>query len=68
MMAKIHDRMPVILRREDEEKWLDTSVTEAGRLLPLLSQYDADLMEMYAVSERVNSPKNNFPELLLPKD
>lgn len=68
MMAKIHDRMPVILRKEDEEKWLDSTVTEPGRLLPLLAQYDSDAMEMYAVSERVNSPKNNFPELLLPKN
>ena len=54
--APIHDRMPVILRPEDEALWLDPSVKEASALLPLLVPYPADVMEAYAVSRSVNAP------------
>ena len=62
LLRPVHDRMPVILRQEDEEKWLDPSVTEAGRLTSLFSQYPADAMETFEVSTLVNSPKNDGPE------
>lgn len=67
LMAEIHDRMPVIMHKGDEEKWLDPLLTEPEQLRPLLSPIDSSTMEMYEVSDLVNSPKNNFPELLLPK-
>ncbi len=67
LMAEIHDRMPVILRKEDEEKWLDPRLTNPDELLPLLKPYDSSKMEAYEVPDLVNSPKNNTPELLLPK-
>src|SRR4051794_30976416 len=36
LMAPIHNRMPVVLDREDEGIWLDPDITEPERLLPLL--------------------------------
>lgn len=60
----IHDRMPVILRSEDEKKWLGNETEET--LMDLLRPYPADLMTAYPVSKLVNSPRNDIPELLQP--
>ena len=66
VMAPIHNRMPVILRAEDEETWLNPDETEAERLLPLLQPYAAEEMEAYPVSRMVNSPRNDGPQLREP--
>ncbi len=63
LVSDIHDRMPVILRRE-EKIWLNTKLQEKESLKRLLVPYDASLMEAYAVSSEVNSPKNNHGGLL----
>lgn len=69
MMQDIHNtgknphRMPAILHSEDRETWLSGTLEEARATL---KQYPADLMYAYAVSSKVNSPKNNSPELLEP--
>lgn len=69
LMADIHNtgnnphRMPAILRLEDRAAWLEGSLEEArAALVP----YPADLMVAYEVSLRVNSVKNNSPELIEP--
>ena len=64
--APIHDRMPVILRPEDEGLWLDRSVSDASALLPLLVPYPADVMEAYAVSRSVNAPTVDDPACITP--
>lgn len=57
LVADIHDRMPVILSKEDESKWLsDLSLDEA---VGMLKPYDQDLMKAYPISTLVNSPSNN---------
>lgn len=56
LVAPIHDRMPIILRPEDEARWLDKSVTNAADLMPLLAPYPADELTTYAVSRQVNAP------------
>ena len=66
VMAAIHNRMPVILRAEDEEAWLNPDETEPARLLPLLQPYAAEEMEAYSVSRMVNSPRNDGPQLREP--
>jgi len=64
LMADIHDRMPVILRSQDETEWLDRENTDVPSLLKLLRPYDADKMHAYPVSTAVGNVRNNFPELL----
>lgn len=64
LVQDIHDRMPVILRPEDEKYWLDSSITDTTKLNPLLKPLDHALMEAYEVSPLVNSPKNNSIELI----
>jgi putative SOS response-associated peptidase YedK len=56
-------RMPAILRKEDHEAWLGGTADEARAAL---QPYPADLMYAFAVSAKVNSPKNNSPDLLEP--
>lgn len=60
-MKPIHHRMPVILKPEDEKKWLESK--ESAEILSLLKPYDADAMDAYPVSKLVNSPKNDLPEV-----
>ena len=56
-------RMPAILRKEDVEVWLTATPDEARAVL---QQYPDELMHAYRVSARVNSPKNDGPELIQP--
>lgn len=64
LMASIHNRMPVILHKKDEPRWLAPS--GETELLELLVPYPADHMKAYAVSNLVNSPKNDSPEVMWP--
>ena len=64
--APIHDRMPVILRPEDEDFWLDSAITDPRDLLSLLIPCPAEDMEAYPVSRRVNVPVTDDAELTAP--
>lgn len=64
LMGTIHDRMPVILTKEAEKIWLDPKVQDAEELGSLLQPFDSNELEAYEVSDAVNSPKNNGPELI----
>lgn len=66
VMAEIHDRMPMIIRPDDVELWMDTDIQELAPLEPLLQPLPDDEISMYAVSTAVNSVKNNYPELTEP--
>jgi putative SOS response-associated peptidase YedK len=61
LVADVHDRMPVILRPEDYDLWLDPGVTAPSRMTGCLQPFDARLMKKYPVSTRVNSPENDDP-------
>ena len=62
VVAPLHDRMPVILRRDATAIWLDPAVREKEKLLPVLKPCPADELELYEVSSAVNSPKNDTQE------
>jgi putative SOS response-associated peptidase YedK len=64
LVKNIHDRMPAILKPEDEKKWLDPSIRDPLFLDPLLKPLNPELMEAYEVGSAVNSPKNNSVELI----
>ena len=66
LMLPIHDRMPAIIRREDEKVWLDPSNHQTDTLLELLKPFNHTMMEAFEVSPDVNSPKNNSPNLITP--
>jgi putative SOS response-associated peptidase YedK len=56
LIETIHTRMPVILRNEDLDQWLDPSPRAPESLSHLLKPYPAELMEAYPVSTLVNNP------------
>ena len=62
LMANIHSRMPVILRKEDESNWLEDNVV--SRLSTLLVPFDSNLMKAFPVSNKVNSAANNDASLI----
>jgi putative SOS response-associated peptidase YedK len=62
MVRPLHDRMPVIASPDHYDLWLDPGVQDKDRLLPLLKPCPSDILEMYEVAPRVNSPKNEGPE------
>jgi putative SOS response-associated peptidase YedK len=51
--------MPVILKREHEQKWIDQEEKDLTLLNSMLTPFDPRLMEAYEVSSAVNSPRNN---------
>ncbi len=67
-LAAIHDRMPVILDRAAAARWLDPGLDDPQVLGGLLAPYADEALEIYAVSARVNSPRNDSPDLLEPAD
>ncbi len=67
VVGKVHDRMPVILQKEDEKKWLDPDVQEPEHLFPLLKQYPAKEMEEWGVGPEARNPRNDYPELIEPQ-
>ena len=66
LIQPLHDRMPVILDPQYKDIWLDNQVTDPEQLKPLFKPYHSDLMEMYQVSDLVNSPRNDRPECIQP--
>lgn len=65
IVAPIHDRMPVILSRENEKVWLHPTSNEQALMRAIQSIPNNDL-EAYTVSHRVNNVKNDDAYLILP--
>jgi len=65
-LAAVHDRMPVILAPDAAARWLDPTVADAAELERLLVPYPDEELEIYPVSARVNSPRNDSADLIEP--
>ena len=66
LLEPIHNRMPVIINPDDRLMWLDPDEHDPEKLVPLLSPYPSDGLEVWEVSRAVNSPSNNSPQLIDP--
>lgn len=62
LVARIHDRMPVILSERDEKRWLSEPALPSG----LETTYAAHDMQLYPVSTKVNKVSFNEPAALEP--
>ena len=62
LTARIHDRMPAVLQPADYSRWLGTEPDPRDLLAP----FPSDLMTMWPISKRVNSPDNDDERLLDP--
>ena len=66
LVRPVHNRMPVILRPEEEEQWLDASRTPFTKAKALLKPLPAELMAAHDVSPIVNSAIYDGPECTRP--
>ncbi len=64
LVSRYHDRMPALLREEDEVRWLAPGRIPDRTVSELLTPYPADLLEAYRVSRRVNDPASEGEELI----
>jgi putative SOS response-associated peptidase YedK len=60
-VREMHTRMPVILPEEHHDSWLSG---EGGK--EILVPFPANQMKAWPISSRVNSPKNNDAEIIVP--
>lgn len=65
-MKEIHDRMPVILKKEDEEIWVNKNERDIKKLINLLKPYPSEEMYAYPVSKKVNNPNYDSEDLIKP--
>lgn len=63
-MAKLHDRMPVILSLDDYERWLEPSLNRVEDVEDLLQPYPGE-MQAQPVSRAVNNVRNDGPDLVV---
>ncbi len=66
IVGAYHDRMPVILERNEENEWLNPDIVEAERLMPMLRPYPAQKMEEWQVGGAARNSRNDDPELIKP--
>lgn len=63
-VAAVHERMPVTLAPESYDLWMDTGSQKPQPLETLLAAQQMPTLEIYPVSRRVNSPRNDGPGLI----
>jgi putative SOS response-associated peptidase YedK len=66
LMAEIHNvkkRMPIILKSENEDKWLNGTLEEKALIQP----FDSHLMDAHAISSVISSKNHNVREVSLPQ-
>ena len=65
-LDRIHDRMPFVLDRERWADWLDPAIQDPDAVRALLEPPPPGRFAAYPVTSRVNSVRNDGPELLEP--
>lgn len=68
LVSDVHDRMPAILDKDAEAKWLDESINDPQQLMELLHPCPENRLKMHEVSPRVNSFKEDCAELIEPAE
>jgi putative SOS response-associated peptidase YedK len=66
VMFPVHDRMPVVLDGSDYDAWLDPRNDDVDGLLALLRPADETVLSRHPVSTKVNSVRNDGPDLVVP--
>lgn len=68
LIAPLHDRMPMILPREDWTTWLDPTNTDVDALQSLLRPAPEDWLQWWPVSLAVNTVRNRDSSLIVPAE
>lgn len=64
--TEVHDRMPVVLPAEAFDAWTDPALSDAARVQSLVAESAQSDFTYRTVSTRVNSSRNEGPELIEP--
>ena len=65
-MRNFHHRMPIILPKEREDDWLQTSFHTAEEAQQFLKNIESDPLTAYTVSDYVNNARNNDAACIQP--
>ena len=65
-IARVHDRMPVVIRQEDFARWLDCKTQEPRDVADLMRPIDDGFFEAIPVSDKVGKVSNMGPDILEP--
>jgi putative SOS response-associated peptidase YedK len=65
-VARVHDRMPVIIEERDYSRWLDCSSGSAVGIVDLLKPLPNGRMTIRAVNPKLNDPRAEGPDLQHP--
>lgn len=66
VLKPVHDRMPVILKAENYDEWLDVKENDTKKLQKFLLPYPSDEMDLHPVSRSVNIPDSDTPDMIAP--
>lgn len=66
LLAPIHNRMPVILRKGHEDLWLRKGPLDEEEVVPVFRPYPVRPMEAYKVSTEVSNPRNDSERIIRP--
>jgi putative SOS response-associated peptidase YedK len=64
--ATVHDRMPVILHPDSYDLWLDLGMQNVAAITELMKPYDANSIQCYPISTRINHVANDDEECSRP--
>ena len=67
LLQPIHDRMPVIVRPDDYQAWIDPGTT-IGALRKLVAPFAAEDMRAWEIGLQVNDPKVDDASVIAPAD
>ena len=64
-VSPVHDRMPAILKIEDEKRWIDHSLNDPKELMEMLNPCDNAIIDWYRCSTVVNSSRSDSKNCIL---
>lgn len=67
-LAAVHNRMPVVMEPDLFDAWLDVKNVDAREAHSLLKPMPDEFFDVIPVSSKVNSVRNDGPELIVPVD
>ena len=62
-VARIHDRMPVLLGPDSHEEWLDTASGSSRHIEHLLEAAPVGHLEILEMSSKLNNSRSEGPEI-----
>jgi len=66
LMARIHERMPVIVPRAQYARWLDPALQEPAQIQTMIASYPATELQAIPIGRQIGNARNQGPELIVP--